>query len=196
MPNINLNDPRVKQTSKSIRMAMSKLLDEKDMSHITIKELSERAHINRKTFYNYYSSTQDIILQLEDELIHELSLRLEHWTCSFQSNNLTYLFQLIGYYIEYYNNLYPNLIICKLNSSFHLKLNQLLHNPVKDGINTIIGIQSSISDELLSIYTDYHVSGLLSAYLSCIQIKDEEKINEVTIILEKLFLQGLKGLLM
>ena len=47
-------DRRVLRTKKNIRQAFLHLLSEKSLSQITVKELSDLADINRKTFYMYY----------------------------------------------------------------------------------------------------------------------------------------------
>ena len=46
----NPADRRVQRTQKNIRNALSSLLSEKELSQITVKELSDKADINRKTF--------------------------------------------------------------------------------------------------------------------------------------------------
>ena len=47
-------DRRVIKTKKAIRNAFAKLISEKDINKITIKDIADTADINRKTFYNYY----------------------------------------------------------------------------------------------------------------------------------------------
>ena len=57
-------DRRVLRTKKNIRQAFLHLLSEKSLSQITVKELSNLADINRKTFYMYYSNIEDILKEL------------------------------------------------------------------------------------------------------------------------------------
>ncbi|MBO5574611.1 MAG: TetR family transcriptional regulator, partial [Clostridium sp.] len=57
-------DRRVVRTKKAIRNAFARLVSRKPLGEITVKELSEEADINRKTFYNYYSD----IFQVMDEV--------------------------------------------------------------------------------------------------------------------------------
>ena len=68
----HLPDRRVLRTKKNIHQAFLQLLSEKSLSQITVKELSEHADINRKTFYMYYSNIEDILAELEDELVLKL----------------------------------------------------------------------------------------------------------------------------
>ena len=50
----NPTDLRVIKTRQAIRIALISLLSEKELSDITISELSARAQVNRKTFYYHF----------------------------------------------------------------------------------------------------------------------------------------------
>lgn len=64
-------DQRTRITKKMIREAFLALLAEKDIRHITVRELCERAEINRGTFYAHYLDIYDLKEQIENELIDE-----------------------------------------------------------------------------------------------------------------------------
>jgi len=48
---MNKNDLRSIKTEKAIRKAFHQLSQEKEVSKITVRELSQRAEINKSTFY-------------------------------------------------------------------------------------------------------------------------------------------------
>lgn len=48
------------------------LMKEKPISSVTVKELCERADINRSTFYTHYADQFALVEQIEDELIQDL----------------------------------------------------------------------------------------------------------------------------
>lgn len=62
-------DRRIRRTRSSIRKAFLELLKEKEYGQITVTELSEKADINRKTFYAYYSGMEDLLWDLEKDLL-------------------------------------------------------------------------------------------------------------------------------
>lgn len=66
-------DLRVKRTLRSIREAFYELIQEKDFESISITELTERADINRKTFYLHYSSIMDLATEVEEEILEDLT---------------------------------------------------------------------------------------------------------------------------
>ena len=59
-------DRRIRKTKKAVRDALLALLDEKPLSQITIIELTERADVNRKTFYNHYRDINAVVEEIED----------------------------------------------------------------------------------------------------------------------------------
>ena len=66
-------DQRTRITKKMIREAFLTLLSGKDIRHITVRELCERAQINRGTFYKYYLDVYDLKEQIENELLIEFA---------------------------------------------------------------------------------------------------------------------------
>ncbi|MDM8287725.1 TetR/AcrR family transcriptional regulator [Slackia piriformis] len=53
-------DLRVERTQRAIKEAFRELVCEKDAGRITVKELTERAGINRKTFYLHFQSIEEL----------------------------------------------------------------------------------------------------------------------------------------
>ena len=61
-------DLRVRKTREAIHNTFKSMICEMDYDQITIKELTERAQINRKTFYLHYNSLDDLLAELQDEI--------------------------------------------------------------------------------------------------------------------------------
>lgn len=66
---INSNDRRVKRTQKAIKDAMITLLKKKEINKITIKEITDLADIDRRTFYLHYEDIYDLMQKMQDEVI-------------------------------------------------------------------------------------------------------------------------------
>ncbi len=62
-------DRRLVRTKKAIISALIELLTEKDLSEITVTELTERAQINRKTFYLHYDRIESIIADFGEDVL-------------------------------------------------------------------------------------------------------------------------------
>ncbi|RGY96364.1 TetR/AcrR family transcriptional regulator [Clostridium sp. AM58-1XD] len=71
-------DRRCRKTVESIKTALLTMLADRPLSEISISELAETADINRKTFYNHYTSLQDVLVDIEDELSDSIFDVLKH----------------------------------------------------------------------------------------------------------------------
>ena len=71
---------RVKMTKKLLRDALLAILEHKSIDQITIKELCEKADLNRSTFYLHYSCPLDVLKEMESQVISDSVERLEKVT--------------------------------------------------------------------------------------------------------------------
>jgi AcrR family transcriptional regulator len=60
-------DRRVKYTKKVLKESLVEILEKKNIDKITIKEICEKADINRSTFYTHYYDQYDLLHQIENE---------------------------------------------------------------------------------------------------------------------------------
>ena len=72
-------DRRVRRTRTRLQQAMLELLQEKDARSITVRELTQRADVNRGTFYAHYKDVFDLLDQMEAELFERLSSLLSSY---------------------------------------------------------------------------------------------------------------------
>ena len=61
-------DLRVVKTIEAIKSCFEELICEKEYEKITVKELCDRARINKKTFYHYYPTLDDLLAELQFEI--------------------------------------------------------------------------------------------------------------------------------
>ncbi|WP_101698645.1 TetR/AcrR family transcriptional regulator [Clostridium minihomine] len=61
-------DRRIRKTKKQLRQGLTKLMEEKSVKDITVRELSDLVDINRGTFYLHYKDVFDMVEQIEKEL--------------------------------------------------------------------------------------------------------------------------------
>ena len=65
------NNRRTIVTKKMLKTALMELMLEKQFSHITIKELCERADLNRTTFYLHYTNLDILLNEIEEATAQE-----------------------------------------------------------------------------------------------------------------------------
>ena len=72
-------DLRVQKTIDAIQKTFEDMICEMDYEKITVKELCERARINKKTFYRYYSVLDDLLADLQGVMIEEYLERIKNY---------------------------------------------------------------------------------------------------------------------
>ncbi|EWH21642.1 TetR/AcrR family transcriptional regulator [Bacillus haynesii] len=126
------------QQSKSwLTLSLLELMKEKSFSDITIKEIAEKAQLDRRTFYRHFQSKKDILDRYFEQLCSEYSnyivqekhidlSSLGHAYFNFWSRHADFLqalhqnhlFYLI---VEKYNELLPDLHKKFKEATFHFK---------------------------------------------------------------------------
>ncbi|MCR5461390.1 MAG: TetR/AcrR family transcriptional regulator [Acetatifactor sp.] len=66
-------DRRVAMTKRMLKDALTDMLRKTDIYHVSIRELCQKADVNRTTFYKYYGSQFDLLSDMEKDLLDFLS---------------------------------------------------------------------------------------------------------------------------
>lgn len=69
----NNENQRVRITKSLLKDSLLTLLQEKNINHISVREICDKAGINRSTFYKYYGSPYDLLKEIEYEFINNTS---------------------------------------------------------------------------------------------------------------------------
>ncbi len=72
-------DLRVKKTITAIHKAFIELIEKKEYTKITVKELCEKALINKKTFYSYYLCLDELLKEMQEILLNEFLEKINNY---------------------------------------------------------------------------------------------------------------------
>jgi AcrR family transcriptional regulator len=64
----NVEDLRVRRTRKLLQKALLEATTEKGFAHVTVRDIVQRAMVNRATFYRHYEDKYDLLRQYMEEL--------------------------------------------------------------------------------------------------------------------------------
>lgn len=70
-------DNRVRYTKMVLQQALLEILPGKHIDRVTVKELCEKAGVNRGTFYLHYSTPNDLLREIEQQFIDENMIRFD-----------------------------------------------------------------------------------------------------------------------
>ncbi len=168
MKNDAVKDRRVIKTKIAIRKAFSELLSEKGFDYITIKEIADRADINRKTFYFYYSGIHELVDEVENEIVTAFEEDLQDFDLGRGLTNPDILFNKIKDIVEGDFAFYGRLLK-RGNPTLVPKMVDALKRKMMD----YLSVHDSVSPDAVETIADFMVSGISSAYQSWF-VKDRE----------------------
>ena len=179
------NDLRVRKTRIAIQNALFDLLGEMELSKISVSELCRRAQINRKTFYRHYRGTADIIEELENSLLGELSAILR------VGNNSIFdvgaVFHDISAAIE--KNREVLIKVMRLNPELLTggKIKAMMHRATALSLKSAGAVSGAAAD----VAAEFAVSGVLAIYSAWLNSGCKEDLAMLTEVSAKMTAHGL-----
>lgn len=73
-------DRRVRKTKTILRQGLVRLMSEKSIQEITVKELCCECDINRGTFYSHYADVYDLLQKIEEEMLCVLEEMIQEYS--------------------------------------------------------------------------------------------------------------------
>jgi len=154
-------DRRISKTRKSIKESFIALLAKKDISEITITELSDYADINRKTFYAHYSSVENILEAIGEELKDKLVAILPSGDKMTRELDFQSLFNSLNGIIDDDLDLYKKIIY----SDSHMFILEDLKSYLKEELIKEYLEKFSLNKDINLFYTEFIASGIVSMYV-------------------------------
>ena len=184
-------DRRIAKTKKAIYRAFAELLSEKNINDITIKDIADKADINRKTFYNYYNGIYDLTGEIENSIIDSFEQVLRNTNINELLHNPYSMFEALTRIINSNLDFYQHLISIESNSNLVSKLFKALKTRAKE----VISQYTLLDDATLDIVLDFVVSGMFTVFQHWFNSSREHSIDDLAKIVATLSFNGINGLL-
>ncbi len=72
------NTKKREQTKKRLKDALMELYNEYEFQKITVSMLCKKAGMHRSTFYLYYSSTDELLREIENDILKDIQFYVSH----------------------------------------------------------------------------------------------------------------------
>lgn len=163
-------DARVKYTKMVLKKALLELMQHKPVNKITVKEICERAELNRATFYAHYSDCFDLLESIEEELFGQFERSMQIYTRSFD------IAGLVG---GLYRIVQENEAVCRV-LLFGRRSTELIHRMITYAHDLSISawrktLKNASADELEMLYLCLS-NGLLSVVLDGYDRFDQQSV--------------------
>ncbi|HBM74625.1 MAG TPA: TetR/AcrR family transcriptional regulator [Clostridiaceae bacterium] len=184
--NNNLSDRRCIKTRKAIKQVFIRLMTEKDINKITIKEIADEANINRKTFYSHYRDVNGVLDDIENDILEQLCGIIENLDIQKAIYDPYPIFKELTNIINNDFNFYKYL----LQSTSHSRLLEKIKHVLKKRIVEILGTEIS-NKEMLPYAIEFALSGILSIYQEWLNSDRAYSLEEISAFAGSLTFNGL-----
>lgn len=157
-------DRRQIRTKRRIREALMALVMEKPVEKITIKELAERADIDRKTFYLHYGSIGDIVSEMQEELLSKLESVISGYDLFLPDFDALAMFREINDIILASTDFYRRMLAMDQYSFFYDKLKESSKRYLNGKYGQLLE-NTSISRIKLDLYLEFVTTGIMAVYV-------------------------------
>jgi AcrR family transcriptional regulator len=181
-------DRRKKYTRMVLKESLLKLLQDKSISSITIKEICEAADINRSTFYAHYANQYELLDSIEEEFIEDLVSTLGRYNFSKEDEALQMTEKLFDYIAE--KNAICQTLLSENTDMYFLKKGMMITHEFifKNWIS-----DSGIDQETYEYINIFMVSGSIHVIKNWVENGMEKTPGEMAVILHNFINRGLSG---
>ncbi|MGO4928055.1 TetR/AcrR family transcriptional regulator [Fundicoccus sp. Sow4_D5] len=186
-------DRRVLKSKRAIRQALVKILSNKLLEKITIKEIAEEADVNRKTFYNYYDTPYQVIEEIENDIVSSFDNVLCDLNINEILKNPIHIFEELTSIIQEEFEFYSNLIQAQKVGDINLisKITEALKQRVK-----LIIPQELFADNFtVDLVISYTISGIMEVYKLWLSDPQDITLKKMAKEMSVLTVSGINGMI-
>ncbi|MGN1024947.1 MAG: TetR/AcrR family transcriptional regulator [Faecousia sp.] len=171
------------RSRRLIRESLISLLKEKDISKITVKDIVDRADLNRATFYAHYPDVRGVMEEFENETVERLKTVLAGVRFEKVFQNPTPFLLKINRQLEEDLDFYRTLILANGSDQFLEKLKAIYISY----LNTDTGIPDHIRDTpAFQIQIKFFADGIIGIYKRWFKGEVPGSLNDITLQLSKI----------
>lgn len=163
-------DKRITKTKRRIKDSLVELMQETSLDKITVKDLCERAEINRNTFYYHYQTIQELFDEITDKFIDEIIAATQGG-----SDIYWYFRAMCDVYVK--NHDLVSAVLAKhLNVKFYFRYCDVATEIFETEVAKLNPLLDSEILRMLSVYHIHSSIGLLSTWVAQGMKRDPDEI--------------------
>ena len=178
-------DLRVRRTIEAIKRSFEEMICEMDYEKIRVTELCQRAMINKKTFYVYYQTLDDLLSELQTELSAEYLERINDFSLPDELDKVNREFFL---YSEEKGLAYEK-ITCAGSSSYQYIRSSMMKEVNDSGWGKSKQYQS-LSDFEKTALMNFVNNAVLGIYRQWVEDGKQQSVEEIIALTNRLVLGG------
>ena len=159
-------DRRIRRTKKLLKNSLAELICEKNFKDITVKDITERADLNRGTFYLHYCDTYDLLNKVEYELIQNFENAIDEYDPSINNHSA---YSVICQIFDYINENFKILKIFFINNVSPSFTESFINIIMTKGLEVQKNLHKGMSNkdmEYILTFISYGFIGIIRKWLS------------------------------
>ncbi|UFU00218.1 TetR family transcriptional regulator C-terminal domain-containing protein [Radiobacillus kanasensis] len=182
-------DRRKKYTRMVLKDSLMKLLNEKQISSITVKEICELSDINRSTFYSHYTDQYDLLDKVEDEIMEDMAGYLSQHNFKKEENDLQMIEKLLEYFASK-QEVCKTLLNENIDTTFQKKVIDFAHHFFMKSWMAVDYLDEDVSEYL----STFVISGSIHVIKNWLNNGMDKSPKEMAEIINSLIKKGLLGM--
>ena len=178
-------DRRVVKTKKAIRNSFLKLLTEKDIDKVTVKEIADGADVDRKTVYNYYAGVEEILEELENELTIDFEKTLVEFKFESVEDTMS-AFYAFSEFLQTNMEMYT--LLMKIDGRSRLMEKIVAY--LKEKVRSVL-VDTKVEASKIDLAVEYVTSGMFAAYRYWFNSDRKQSLEDFTDDIATLVIGGL-----
>ncbi|MDF1507936.1 TetR-like C-terminal domain-containing protein [Robertmurraya sp. DFI.2.37] len=183
-------DRRKKYTRMALKDGLIKLLQEKPISAITVKEICGIADINRSTFYSHYLDHYDLLNKIEEEIIEDMAGYLNECTYEKDEDDLLLIERLLEYFHSKHE-VCTTLLNENMDTTFQKKVTIFAHQSFMKNWRASHTLDKEIADYV----STFIISGSIDVIRKWLNNGMDKPPKEMAEVISTLIKKGFSGLL-
>lgn len=183
-------DRRVRKTKEVLKKSLISLMKEKSINSITVKELCEKADINRGTFYLHYKDVFYMLDEIEKELFKEFQdMILSHEISQDNMETKPILKDIFTFVAQ--NSDFCMVVLCERGDMVFVK--KIVSLIYEKGYNDWINIFKKENKDVFDKYYSFILYGVIGLIDDWLKSGLKESPEYMAILTESMILNGIKS---
>ncbi|NOU92553.1 TetR family transcriptional regulator [Paenibacillus sp. LMG 31456] len=155
-------DRRILKSQEAIKSSFIELMLEKNFDKITIQEISDKANVGRRTFYDNYMDKYDLLDKITEEHINELKRRCESAShLTFKDANIT-----VFEYLKSNDSFFSTMLVSSAAPSFRSLFLEFVIEELQGEVDTTQGINKGLSKDVILKFLGTAIVGMMETYFT------------------------------
>ena len=189
---MNTNDKRAVKSKTSIRDAFRKLILEKDFSSVSITEIATTAKIDRKTLYQHYNSTLDIMKEIEAEFAGKVFALGVGYDFPDILGIFTSIHQIVSEDPELYKHIFTSDPYGLIFDRCRTQLMDVIQHSMRFQSDKLSGMDTA----KIALYSEYASAGLIAVYSNWLVSGSDLSLEELAYNAEEVFSYGFSKIML